>query len=209
MSTRAIVIAVVAVLAVIGGGVAMATARQTTASETLTLTPSPEPTATDAITPQRTAEQRNGQEIDRAEAERRALDEVGGGEVVKTERESDDDDREWEVHVRQNGAVHEVKIAADGRVLSTEIDDDDDWDGRDDDDRNDRPAAGANAISQDRAERIALDAVGGGTVRSAHLDDDDSGDEWELVVIDTADRLIEVEIDAATGQVEETDLEDR
>ncbi|HSK92135.1 MAG TPA: PepSY domain-containing protein [Euzebyales bacterium] len=220
MSKQTIIVAVVAALALIGGGIALAAGPgEPSTPDAITLarsadlrptqgpspsgdaTPGDQPTPGGDVTPDGdddggSVATRDG-DVDQAAAERAALDAVGGGEVIAVEREADDDD-EWEVHVDHDGRVHEVDVARDGQVVGLDVDDDDDR----------RASTATPRIGEEQAGRIARDAVGGGTVRGAHLDADDSGDEWEVVVIDGADRWIEVVVDAADGRVLELDVED-
>lgn len=81
--------------------------------------------------------------VDRAAAERIALERVGGGQVTEVEFDRDDDDRDdaderddrdhWEIEVRNGAADHDVDVdAATGEILDYEIDNDD-RDDRDDD----------------------------------------------------------------------------
>lgn len=86
--------------------------------------------------------------IDRATAERIALERAGGGQIVEVEFDRADDDRDdaddrddrddrdhWEIEIRNGAAEHDVDVdAATGEVLDHDIDHDD----RDDDDRDDR-----------------------------------------------------------------------
>jgi uncharacterized membrane protein YkoI len=63
--------------------------------------------------------------ITRADAESIALDHVGSGEVVGSERERERGREVYEVEVRaDDGRVHEITIAVDdGSVLDEEIED--------------------------------------------------------------------------------------
>ncbi|RZT88611.1 peptidase YpeB-like protein [Pseudonocardia sediminis] len=79
--------------------------------------------------------------IDRATAERIALERVGGGRITdSTELDDDDDDRRvWEVEVTNGTAEHDVDVdSATGAVVDHDTDDLRDGDDRDDnDDRDD------------------------------------------------------------------------
>ena len=75
------------------------------------------------------------------EARAIALEAVGGGEVVETERDDEDGKQVWEVEVRAGADEHDVDIdAVGGQVLSTEseVADQDDADADDDADAADR-----------------------------------------------------------------------
>ena len=85
-----------------------------------------------------------GAAVDRAAAERIAVERAGGGQVVTVEFDRADDDRDddsrsdgrdhWEVEVRTADAEHDVDVdAATGEVLDHDVDRDD----RTDDDRDD------------------------------------------------------------------------
>ncbi|MEJ8280527.1 PepSY domain-containing protein [Pseudonocardia spirodelae] len=89
--------------------------------------------------------------VDRAAAERIALDAVGGGRVTGAEFDRHDDDRDddrsddrsddrdhWEIEIRDGAVEHDVDVdAATGQVLDhdTDTDTDDDRSGDDRDDR--------------------------------------------------------------------------
>ncbi|MBP2365554.1 PepSY domain-containing protein [Pseudonocardia parietis] len=89
--------------------------------------------------------------VDRAAAERIALERAGGGRVTEVEFDRADDDRDdaaelddrddrdhWEVEVRNGAADHDVDVdAATGEILDYEIDNDDRDDNDDQDDRDD------------------------------------------------------------------------
>ena len=85
-----------------------------------------------------------GAAVDRAAAERIAVERAGGGQVVTVEFDRADDDRDddsrsdgrdhWEVEVRTADAEHDVDVdAATGEVLDHDVDRND----RTDDDRDD------------------------------------------------------------------------
>lgn len=85
--------------------------------------------------------------VDRAAAERIALERAGGGQVTEVEFDRHDDDRDdaderddrddrdhWEIEVRGGAADHDVDVdAATGEILDHEIDNDDRDDDGDDD----------------------------------------------------------------------------
>ncbi|WP_218613603.1 PepSY domain-containing protein [Pseudonocardia sp. KRD291] len=79
--------------------------------------------------------------VDRAAAERIALDRVGGGRITDgTELDDDDDDRQvWEVEVTNGTAEHDLDVdAANGAVVEHDTDDLRNGDDRDDDRADDR-----------------------------------------------------------------------
>jgi len=65
--------------------------------------------------------------VDRSAAEQAAVAHVGGGQVVKVERESEHDRQVWEVDVRTGSGVRELHVdTATGQVTRDRLDDDDD-----------------------------------------------------------------------------------
>ena len=208
MGPKAIIV-VAAVLAIVGGGVAVAIAGndEPAIPDVITLEPAADQqrggaTPTDAgASADDPAAATGGAPVpaaDREAAERQALDAVGGGQVIDVRRDVDDgDDRdEWDVKVRHDGRIYDVDVDLAGRIVDFEVDDD-------------RPTSHASpTVGRSQAERAAVDAAGGGTVRASDLDDDDGRPEWEVVVIDEAGRWIEIVVDGTDGRVIEQDVED-
>lgn len=115
-------------LLLVGGGAACASPAG------VAVTPAAQSTADTAPAPGA------GAAVDRAAAERIAVERAGGGQVVKVEFDRADDDRDddrdddsrsdgrdhWEVEVRTDDAGHDVDVdAATGEVLDHDIDRDD------------------------------------------------------------------------------------
>lgn len=130
---------------------------------------------------------------------------VGGGEAVDVET-SDDRGEAYEVEVRQaDGSEVDVTLDRDLKVVSKDADDSDDDsdDDRDDDlndadDRNDTPDADDRVLSATErasAEKAALAAVGGGTVRDVEASDD-RGAAYDVEVLDKNNVEWDVDLDA-------------
>lgn len=126
---------------------------------------------------------------------------VGGGEAVDVET-SDDRGEAYEVEVRQaDGSEVDVTLDRDLEVVSKDADDSDD--DRDDDlndadDRNDTPDADDRVLSATErasAEKAALAAVGGGTVRDVEASDD-RGAAYDVEVLDKNNVEWDVDLDA-------------
>lgn len=126
------------------------------------------------------------------------------GTVTQAELDDDDDDHGgrtvWELDVRASGGKwHDVTVdAADGKVLKTRDDDNDD---------RDRHAPRSFAVTLDRAAAAALKTVPG-TVTSIDLDDDDDDDgrrsevpRWDVDVTGKDGKQHELHVDARTGKV--------
>ncbi|QWQ41078.1 PepSY domain-containing protein [Streptomyces sp. YPW6] len=126
------------------------------------------------------------------------------GTVTEAELDDDDDDHGgrtvWELDVRASGGKwHDVTVdAADGKVLKTRDDDNDD---------RDRHAPRSFAVTLDRAAAAALKTVPG-TVTSIDLDDDDDDDgrrsgvpHWDVDVTGKDGKQHELHVDARTGKV--------
>ncbi|MBN9796710.1 PepSY domain-containing protein [Pseudonocardia alni] len=119
-------------LLLVGGGAACASPAE------IAVTPAAQSAADTAPAPGA------GAAVDRAAAERIAVERAGGGQVVTVEFDRADDDRDddsrsdgrdhWEVEVRTADAEHDVDVdAATGEVLDHDVDRND----RTDDDRDD------------------------------------------------------------------------
>lgn len=128
---------------------------------------------------------------------------VGGGEAVDVET-SDDRGEAYEVEVRRaDGSEIDVTLDENLEVVGKDVDDaDDDRDDRDDDadDRTDNtPDADDRVLSATErasAEKAALAAVGGGTVRDVEASDD-RGAAYDVEVIDKDNVEWDVDLDAS------------
>lgn len=70
------------------------------------------------------------------------------------------------------------------------------------------PGAADTTISEADAQRIAEEAVGGGTAVASRPDTDDGRPEWEVIVQGDDGAIYDVTIDAADGTVRDFDRED-
>ncbi|MFW6869071.1 PepSY domain-containing protein [Nocardioides sp. CPCC 206347] len=133
---------------------------------------------------------------------------VGGGEAVDVET-SDDQGEAYEVEVRRtDGSEIDVTLDKDLKVIGKDADDaddaddaaDDDRDGdTDTDDRNEAPDADDRVLSATErasAEKAALAAVGGGTVREVEASDD-RGAAYDVEVLDRNNVEWDVDLDAS------------
>lgn len=64
------------------------------------------------------------------------------------------------------------------------------------------------SIDEAKARRLAVEAVGDGEAVHIRADRDDGRNEWEVLVRDGQDALVEVTLDAADGRVLEVDVDD-
>ncbi|HMJ75475.1 MAG TPA: PepSY domain-containing protein [Iamia sp.] len=151
--------------------------------------------------------------ISRADAEAAAVEEVPGT-VVGAETDDEDGQAVWSIDVDgTDGSRHEVEIDEGGAVVGRDVDDDGpgDDDGRDDDGRDDEvsdPAlVEAAEVSQDEAEQAAL-AEAPGTVSRAHIEREDGRVVWDVEIDGEDGRRADVQVDAATGEIVELDLDD-
>jgi uncharacterized membrane protein YkoI len=129
-----------------------------------------------------------------------AVEAAGGGTVVDVET-SDDRGEAYEVEVRMDdGTEVDVTLDQDLNVLHQEADGRDDRDEAGaDDDGDENPDADDRTLGaeeRDSAERAALDAVGGGTVRQVEASDD-HGEAYEVEVLAPDNTEWDVELDAA------------
>lgn len=163
--------------------------------------------------------------VDQAAAEAAAVELVSGGQALRAELEEEDGFVVWEVVVRAgDGTVQEVTVdAGDAGVLGTEREDDED-DGDDlrqpgtvpveestlpDDDAAEQEALTALAtVEQAAAGEAALQAVGGGEVVQAELEETDGFVVWEVLVRTGDGTLQEVTVDAGNSSILATELDD-
>jgi uncharacterized membrane protein YkoI len=119
---------------------------------------------------------------------------VGGGEAVDVET-SDDQGEAYEVEVRRaDGSEIDVTLDKDLKVIGKDADDADDAD-----DRNEAPDADDRVLSATErasAEKAALAAVGGGTVREVEASDD-RGAAYDVEVLDRNNVEWDVDLDAS------------
>lgn len=131
-----------------------------------------------------------------------AIKAVGGGTVVDVET-SGDRGEAYEVEVRtDDGTEIDVELDKDLKVVSQHTDDRDDRDDRDrdgegdsDDDGRDRDDRALSDSERAKAEKAALDAVGGGSVIQTEASDD-RGEAYEVEVRDGDNTEWDVDLDA-------------
>lgn len=122
--------------------------------------------------------------ISKKQAEQIALKAVGGGKVVQAQRDQWKGYQIWDVTITKAGWEYEVYVDAhSGKVLKIT--------------KHKNPAA---FISKKRAEQIALNAVGGGTVQDAHLDDYKGKRAWDVDITQPGWEFT-VYVDAHSGAV--------
>jgi uncharacterized membrane protein YkoI len=96
-------------------------------------------------------------------------------------------------------------VAATGPIELSTVASDDSSEGTDADTSQD---ATGSSIDEAEARRLAVEQVGDGEVVHIRAERDDGRDEWEVLVRDGQDALVEVTLDAADGRVLEVDVED-
>ncbi len=125
--------------------------------------------------------------ITRQQAEQIALKAVGGGKVVQAQRDQWKGYQIWEVAITQPGWEYDVYVDAHGGAVLKII--------------KRRNAASLKFISRAKAEQIALNAVGGGTVLLVVLEKNDNSPDWSVDVRATNGNEYEVKVNAHTGKV--------
>jgi len=146
--------------------------------------------------------------LSRADAEAAAVEEVPGS-VVGAETDDEDGRAVWSIEVDgTDGSRHEVEIDGDGAVVGRDTDDDGPGDDDGTDDEVSDPAlVEAAEVSQDEAEQTALGEAPG-TVSRAHIEREDGRVVWDVEIDGEDGRRADVQVDAATGEVVELDLDD-
>lgn len=145
----------------------------------------------------------------REEAEAAAVEEVPGS-VVGAETDDEGGRAVWSVDIEgEDGRRHEVDVADDGSVVGRETDDDgsDDDDDDEDDEVSDPALVEQAAVGQADAEAAARAEVPG-TVRNAHLEDEDGRVVWDVEIDGDDGSRHEVQVDAETGDIAEHDIDD-
>ena len=124
--------------------------------------------------------------ISKQQAEQIALKAVGGGKVIQAQRDQWKGYRIWDVTITQPGWDIDVYVDAHtGKVLKI---------------IKQKNVSFAGAISKKQAEQIALNAVGGGTVQDAHLDDYKGKRVWDVDITQPGWEFT-VYVDAHSGAV--------
>ena len=126
--------------------------------------------------------------ISKAQAEQAALNAAGGGAVLQAIREKEMGQKIWSVDVSQPSAEYEVWVDAHTAAILKVI--------------MQAPAAtGCHFISKAAAEKIALNAVGGGSVIAARLETNDHPVIWSVDVRNSSGSEYEVQVNACTAKV--------
>lgn len=131
--------------------------------------------------------------IPQAQAEHDALTAVGRGEVLQAEldRPGKDDKRDWIVDVLGSTDDYEVTVDAHTgevlKVVSQPLD---------------SAARGhCTYLTKAKAESIALEAVGGGSVIAAMLETNDTPVDWSVDLVSNTGAEYEVKVNACTGKL--------
>lgn len=128
-----------------------------------------------------------GKLITKKQAEQIALKAVGGGKVLHAQLDEWKGTRIWDVDISQPPYEYTVYVDAHtGAVLKI---------------IKHHQAAGRKFISKARAEKIALNAVGGGQVLLVVLERNDNPPDWSVDVKATNGNEYEVKVNAYTGKV--------
>lgn len=125
--------------------------------------------------------------ITRQQADQIALTSVGGGNVVQAQRDQWQGYQIWDVAITQPGLEYDVYVDAHSGAVLKII--------------KHKNAAGLKFISKAKAEQIALQAVGGGTVLLVRLEKNDNPPDWSVDVRATNGKEFEVKVNAYTGKV--------
>jgi len=125
--------------------------------------------------------------ITKQQAEQIALKAVGGGRVMQAQRDQWKGYQIWDVAITQPGWEYDVYVDAhSGAVLKIiKLGN----------------AASQKFISKAKAEQIALNAVGGGTVLLVVLEKNDNPPDWSVDLSATNGNEYEVKVNAYTGKV--------
>ncbi|MCI9446427.1 MAG: hypothetical protein HFH36_03355 [Lachnospiraceae bacterium] len=139
-----------------------------------------------------------GRYIGMEQAEKIALEEAGGGRIIKSKLDVDDGVAVYEVEVAEGNYEYEIKIHAEtGTVLKVE---------REYKPYPDVPQEPDDYIGLEQAKRIALEAVGGGRVVKAEFDMEDGQPMYEIEIAEGSWEY-ELEIHAVTGDILKNEME--
>lgn len=174
-----------------------------------------EKTVTDQKKSERASSDTADSPISAEQAAKIALQAVGGGTIEEIELDEDDGKLIYEVEIKTSYGEAEVDIDAySGKVLKIEKDREKNTNGKKTSSFNTENSNKQNSIhtsnspiSSEQAARIALQAVGSGTIEDIELDEDDGKLIYE-VEIETTYGEAEVEIDAYSGKVLEVEYDD-
>ena len=123
--------------------------------------------------------------VTKQQAEQIALKAVGGGKVMQAQRDQWKGYQIWDVAITQPGWEYDVYVDAHTGAVLKII----------------KNAASMKFISKAKAEQIALNAVGGGTVLLVVLEKNDNPPDWSVDVKATNGKEYEVKVNAYTGKV--------
>jgi uncharacterized membrane protein YkoI len=142
------------------------------------------------------------------EAIETALLELPDGKAVEAELDLAADGAEFEVEIISGGKHMEVALdASDGRVKEVEEVDDEDQEERQCEEAMAEAGAAGAKITLGQAVAAAVEKVSGGKAFEAEAERDGDKLVFEIELL-SGDRLMEVQVDAVTGEVLETSQED-
>jgi uncharacterized membrane protein YkoI len=127
--------------------------------------------------------------ITQQQAEQAALNAVGGGTVVQAQRDQWKGYQIWDVAINQPGFEYDVYVNARNAAILKVIK------------HVNKAGVSRQYISKAQAEKIALNAVGGGKVLLIKLETNDNPVDWSVDVKATNGTEYEVKVNAITGKV--------
>ena len=127
--------------------------------------------------------------ISKQQAEQAALKAVGGGTVVQAQRDQWKGYQIWDVAINQPGYEYDVYVNARNAAILKIIK------------HVNKAGMARHYISKAEAEKIALNAVGGGKVLLIKLETNDNPVDWSVDVKATNGKEYEVKVNAYTGKV--------
>ncbi|GAB3564152.1 PepSY domain-containing protein [Spelaeicoccus albus] len=145
--------------------------------------------------------ERSGDAVTRDEAGKVATDKYGG-KIKDVDNDYYNGKPVWEVEIRgsDKGRI-EVKVEkSTGKILHMKHDEDNSDDDSSDAAQTDNSQSGKNAVSRDRAGKIATDKYGG-TVKNVESDDYNGKPAWEVEIRDSKQGRIEVKVEKSTGKI--------
>jgi uncharacterized membrane protein YkoI len=126
--------------------------------------------------------------ITKQQAEQAALNAVGGGTVVQSQRDHWKGYQIWDIAVTQPGFEYDVFVNARNAAILKVT-------------KHINNGPQSKYISKAQAEQIALNAVGGGKVLLIKLEKNDTPVDWSVDVRATNKKEYEVKVNAVTGKV--------
>ncbi len=126
--------------------------------------------------------------ISKSQAEQAALNAVGGGTVLQVLRETEMGRKIFSVDISQSAAEYEVWVDAHTatvlQITSQPL-----------------AATGCHFLTKAAAEKVALNAIGGGAVIAARLETKDTPVIWSVDVRNHSGSEYEVQVNACTGKI--------